>query len=518
MAEPELEIKPGPEIEKPPEVAEKPPEVKIETEKEVKELGDKTIEDTEKGAEEIITSGKEMFEGTNENIGLDSETVQEVKTETGVESELQTVQNEIQELTLETQDEIKEVLGEKPVEEKVEEAEDQELIEALEKECSEPIPGAKDMPVYPFKDLMKKFKTTDLKAIIESEEYKKMISEGFILGSGEQRVYYGEKPGRTPEGEPTNVHLGVDYMVKEGTEVSAVADGEVVDVVPAKAPKVGRKHLYKGEGGFGNMILIKHRLESGQEVYSLYGHLGYSKEHPKVGDTIKKDQVIGKVGKSFSVENGGWPSHLHFSILKEREATAGYGTKKETEKIIDPLKVFKKEEEERPEEKEKTIEAKKEEEEKPEEVKKEEREKPEEEKEKPEDREKEKQEEKERIIEVFKAVFSEAQDQKEKVERGEIKEEEAKSRLIEFIGGQSKIQEYLSGKDSEIASDAWESSSEDEFISKETEKFGKEVSEKIEQKFPSKKLKEKAEEKPVEKPEIAKPEEVKTEEEKEKTL
>ena len=228
---------------------------------------------------------------------------------------------------------IDEKSTEQEIEEKANEVERRELIEVLKKECSEPIPGIKDMPVYPFKDLMEKFRTSNLRTVTESEEYKKMISNGFIIGLGEQRVYYGEKLG---------VHLGVDYMVNEETKVSAIADGEVVGVRSVRAPRIGRKRFYKGEGGYGNAILIEHKLESGQKVYSLYGHLKYSKEQPKIGDIVKKGQIIGQVGRSFSVENGGWPSHLHFSILREREAVAGYGTIEDTKKIIDPCKVFEK--------------------------------------------------------------------------------------------------------------------------------------------------------------------------------
>ena len=97
-------------------MAEKPPEVGIETEEDVKKLGDKTTKDIEQRAEDFTTSGKERFEGVNENIGLESEAVEEIKETTGVESELQTIQKEVQELTSETQEEIKEVTGEKPVE------------------------------------------------------------------------------------------------------------------------------------------------------------------------------------------------------------------------------------------------------------------------------------------------------------------------------------------------------------------------------------------------------------------
>jgi len=224
--------------------------------------------------------------------------------------------------------------------------EDRELIEILRKECGSPIGGAENMPVVSYEAIMKEFGTTDLKDIAESEKYKQMLEKGFILGSGEERVYDGEKPGKiSEEYEPTNIHLGVDYMVEESVNVGAIADGEIIDI---KKPEdfvsdVNRLNLYKGEGGYGNMILVKHKLPNGLEIYSLYGHLADDNDPEKqfkIGDQIRKGEKIGKVGKPFSAENGGWPSHLHFSILKEQNAINGYGTMADTKKIVDPLEVL----------------------------------------------------------------------------------------------------------------------------------------------------------------------------------
>ncbi len=219
--------------------------------------------------------------------------------------------------------------------------EGKEIIEMLQKECSEPISEITKMPIYSFSKLMEKFETNDLKTITETGEYKEMIKNGFILGSGEERIYYEQKPGRISEKEPTNIHLGVDFMVENGKDVLAINDGEVVDIenIDIKSqPK--DQSIYKGEGGYGNMLVLKHKLESGEEIYSLYGHLSSSEKPLKLGDVVKKGQIIGNVGRSFSHENGGWPSHLHFSILKEKIAIAGYGAGKDAEKIIDPLKIW----------------------------------------------------------------------------------------------------------------------------------------------------------------------------------
>ena len=225
--------------------------------------------------------------------------------------------------------------------------EDRELIEILRKECGSPVGGAENMPVVSYEAVMKEFGTTDLKIITESEKYKQMLEKGFVLGSGEERIYDGKKPGQTIESkEPSNTHLGVDYMLKEGVDIGVIADGEIIDIRKPEdfVSDVDKLNLYKGEGGYGNMILVKHKLGNGKEIYSLYGHLADDNDPEKqfkIGDQIHKGEKIGKVGKSFSAENGGWPSHLHFSIMKNPDDISGYGTKDDVKNIIDPVKVFK---------------------------------------------------------------------------------------------------------------------------------------------------------------------------------
>lgn len=222
---------------------------------------------------------------------------------------------------------------------------EKKLIEILRENCEEPITGAKNLPVFSFKELMKKFKTTDLVAVTETKQYQEMIKRGFILRSGEERIYYGQKPGQPSEDKQTNIHLGVDYVMESGSNVFAINDGKIIEMEVINKNKQelfqkSNQEIYHGEGGYGNMLLLEHQL-NGRIFYSLYGHLAASKKPFKIGDFIKGGQIIGIIGKSFSLENGGWPAHLHFNILKERSAVAGYGTKEDLKKIIDPLKIFK---------------------------------------------------------------------------------------------------------------------------------------------------------------------------------
>lgn len=96
-------------------------------------------------------------------------------------------------------------------------------------------------------------------------------------------------------------HAGEDMAwFREGCSVYAVADGLV--------------RLVQGAGGnWGFFVLIEHRLENGEYVCSVYGHLSFDLL-VKPGDIVKRGQRIGTVGLSCSVENGGYGAHLHFGL------------------------------------------------------------------------------------------------------------------------------------------------------------------------------------------------------------
>lgn len=83
-------------------------------------------------------------------------------------------------------------------------------------------------------------------------------------------------------------HGGVDLQVNSGTPLRAVSDGVIVD--SDSLP-----------GGWGNFLVMKDNMG----IYHLYGHMqpGY-----KRGGSVKKGEVIGKVG---STGNSSGP-HLHW--------------------------------------------------------------------------------------------------------------------------------------------------------------------------------------------------------------
>ncbi|MBQ0718720.1 MAG: M23 family metallopeptidase [Gammaproteobacteria bacterium] len=87
-------------------------------------------------------------------------------------------------------------------------------------------------------------------------------------------------------------HLGVDFAGKEGSDVLAVASGIVT-----------RSEPYKG---YGRLIEIDH----GEGYVTRYGH--NKTNLVKVGDLVKKGQVISKMG---STGRSTGP-HVHFEVYK----------------------------------------------------------------------------------------------------------------------------------------------------------------------------------------------------------
>ena len=68
--------------------------------------------------------------------------------------------------------------------------------------------------------------------------------------------------------------------------------------------------------GWGNLIVIEHRLSDGSFVTSIYGHLG-PKRLVAVGDVVQAGQKIGTIGRA-GEENGGYKPHLHFGLREGR--------------------------------------------------------------------------------------------------------------------------------------------------------------------------------------------------------
>ncbi|MEZ5346359.1 MAG: M23 family metallopeptidase [Pyrinomonadaceae bacterium] len=100
-----------------------------------------------------------------------------------------------------------------------------------------------------------------------------------------------------------NDHLGEDWNANSGGDsdcgmnVFAAADGSIT---------------YAGDAGagWGNVIIITHRLPNGKKVQTLYGHL---ETILRSSGKVSKRQKIGTIGNA----NGKYLCHLHFEVREE---------------------------------------------------------------------------------------------------------------------------------------------------------------------------------------------------------
>lgn len=160
-------------------------------------------------------------------------------------------------------------------------------------------------------------------------------------GPGEAGGYHVSDPylavrkGR--KHHPRHIHYGTDFSCGQGGNlVRAIAAGvvEVSDgnatVKVRKAQRIKLPAIVNGtrtyrwgtryrsvtrwRTGWGNRIVIRHKLPDGQVVYSLYAHLMTRSTMVRVGDVVAAGQPIAKVGRTGRAT----APHLHLEIRTTR--------------------------------------------------------------------------------------------------------------------------------------------------------------------------------------------------------
>ncbi len=121
-------------------------------------------------------------------------------------------------------------------------------------------------------------------------------------------VYESHENFATDDAYFRNIHLGMDFWTTAGA--------------PVFAPLHGLVHSFQvnpGSGNYGPTIILHHPLEN---LYSLYGHLATEDLRTmKVGDEVAAGQLLCHLGEP--EENGGWPPHLHFQLIRDVQGMQG---------------------------------------------------------------------------------------------------------------------------------------------------------------------------------------------------
>ena len=110
--------------------------------------------------------------------------------------------------------------------------------------------------------------------------------------------------------EPRRLHLGTDIWGKPHTPVMAPWDGIIHSFA-----------FNNNFGDYGVTIILSHSI-AGSGFYTLYGHLSRnSVKNMYEGDRVCKGDVFAEFG--IPAENGHWPPHLHFQIIREIDEWKG---------------------------------------------------------------------------------------------------------------------------------------------------------------------------------------------------
>ncbi len=138
---------------------------------------------------------------------------------------------------------------------------------------------------------------------------KAMEDAGAVVGVGrydEARVLYTTgafAAGGSPTAERRTIHLGVDLTVPPGSPVRAPLEGTVHTVADNAAPK-----------DYGPLVILRHRIPSGEEFFTLYGHLDPgSVAGLERGRTVRAGEAFAAVGAP--PRNGDWWPHVHVQII-----------------------------------------------------------------------------------------------------------------------------------------------------------------------------------------------------------
>lgn len=131
-----------------------------------------------------------------------------------------------------------------------------------------------------------------------------------IGGYNEHRTIYSRSAHFTTAEEPRRLHLGVDIWGEAGTSIYNFYDAEV--------------HSFANNNAFGDYgatIILSYNIE-GFKFHALYGHLSLSSLNQlEVGKMISAGEKIAELGTK--EENGNWPPHLHFQLIKNIENYEG---------------------------------------------------------------------------------------------------------------------------------------------------------------------------------------------------
>ena len=131
-----------------------------------------------------------------------------------------------------------------------------------------------------------------------------------IGGYDEHRTIYSRSKHFDTGEEPRRLHLGVDIWGPAGTPICNFYDATV--------------HSFANNNNFGDYgatIILAYEID-GFKFNALYGHLSVASLNGlEEGKFIPAGEKIAELG--IMEENGHWPPHLHFQLIKDMKGLSG---------------------------------------------------------------------------------------------------------------------------------------------------------------------------------------------------
>ncbi len=141
-----------------------------------------------------------------------------------------------------------------------------------------------------------------------------------------------EPPAPVPESDPSfdpssylaqrsdGIHPAIDFYKEDGSdaggsELWAIGDGVVVDIVYDRVTYPDKHTGGDRDEGWGNLILIQHDyVEDGvnKRVYAQYAHC--QSIEVELHETVTQGQRIGLVGGTNGIIGSSFDNHLHFEL------------------------------------------------------------------------------------------------------------------------------------------------------------------------------------------------------------
>ncbi len=141
-----------------------------------------------------------------------------------------------------------------------------------------------------------------------------------------------EPPAAVPETDPNfdpssylaqrsdGFHAAIDFYKEDGsdaggTELWAIGDGVVVDIVYDRITYPDRHDGRDRDEGWGNLILIQHDyVENGvnKRIYAQYAHC--LTIEVELNQTVTRGQRVGLIGGTNGIVGSNFDNHLHFEL------------------------------------------------------------------------------------------------------------------------------------------------------------------------------------------------------------